>query len=770
MNLRAMGAERERIMSLTNAFGVIVTLTLRGDRPEADPETIIKTFRKLLESLVREFPGIHVEPFISRDVVTTLRQRKRVWDRTQAEDILKGFSRKIFIRCPPRTDRQKLAARLAELPDVKRVDLAPPPPSKPQNYRKTRDAEWGVNADAIQTMATRPHNRGKGITLWVVTRSWHGHRDLPLSFGDKTISVEQLHGLNVLGITSALDNDQGLLGLAPEANVQPRPLTGTNEQGVSQAIVDVADQAAFGDVLLIDAQTDDGMPVEVWPQVRQALELAEALGIVVVEPAGHPPVAIDLDSVLGPYDSGALMVTALDRLSEARWDRANYGSRVDLCALGIGARVYTLSWDNGDDNGDAYAGASENGTRIAAAIIAGVAVSAQSMYAEAHQGERLGPGPLRELLRQSGSRPPALAIPSSCGVLPDLLEVSKALGVAADVMVRDRPADVGAPNATMDVYSSPDIIPRTSEEANPQTAFDNNPACWQELEWGQDNYIYVRVTNRGGSKATDVTASLYWAEPSTILPITHMNYIGTINGPDIGSGECSIIGPFKWDPRATGAPPPPPGSKNHSYCLGTTVGCDQDPEPGQELHTTTPTAATIAADNLSWSTYVRMIRDNNNIAWRNITIVDVLPDVNSIPPPHGGTSGKQPFGGVTRPLEVFVPGVGGPARTEIGIVTDLPESATISIEAPQAFARSLLQRPEGMEIDAERTVARFPVQRVGRPVFWRMLLKKGDRHKIRLHVNIPPTLRNRTYEIAVVHRCDDLEAGRFTFRLVPKKG
>ncbi len=102
------------------------------------------------------------------------------------------------------------------------------------------------------------------------------------------------HGTAVLGVIMMQDNGVGGIGITPKANgyvvSQWRPDGGFN---TADAIMAAIGHLDFGDILLLEAQTFDILktekiwPVEIMDANFQAIRLATALGIIVVEAAGN---------------------------------------------------------------------------------------------------------------------------------------------------------------------------------------------------------------------------------------------------------------------------------------------------------------------------------------------------------------------------------------------------------------------------------------------------------------------------------------------------
>jgi Tol biopolymer transport system component len=179
------------------------------------------------------------------------------------------------------------------------------------------------------------------------------------------------------------------------------------------------------------------VPVEWVPAIYDAISIATASGIVVVEAAGNGRENLNRPEYGSPFpqgrpDSGAIVVGAggapdCDRYAQpprSRLEFSTYGQRVNL--QGWGECVTTTGY------GDLYSeGPPETrytaffaGTSSASPIVAAAAAAVSSAYQEANPGSQLAPADLRDVLTDTGT-PQDLtspgALPGRVGPLPDLV-------------------------------------------------------------------------------------------------------------------------------------------------------------------------------------------------------------------------------------------------------------------------------------------------------------------------------------------------------------
>jgi len=166
------------------------------------------------------------------------------------------------------------------------------------------------------------------------------------------------------------------------------------------------------------------------------------------------------------------------------------------------------------------------------------------------------------------------------------------------VWLRDTWFDTGLepdPNqAGQDLWQSPYIWIRL--EQDPDRIYQHEH---ENPEFGQDNYVYVKMHNSSASPVTG-TLHMYWAQAATGLEWqTNWQEIGTgipvIDFPGISTAIVETV----WDDV-----PPPVHSPDH-YCLLARFESAVDP-----IHDET--------DNIGYNTWI-----NNNIVWRNVNVVDL---------------------------------------------------------------------------------------------------------------------------------------------------
>ena len=249
-----------------------------------------------------------------------------------------------------------------------------------------------------------------------------------------------------------------------------------------------------------------------------------------------------------------------------------------------------------------------------------------------------------------------------------------------DVFIRDSLADTGAePNTGGGLSASPDIIVRKTAVANPQVDFANmsvDPGS-DKVEIGNDNFVYIRVHNKGAA-AANIHARIYFANLFTTCGPDLWQYLGQLDFYNVPAGASAVSDALVWKNV------PDPGTVPH-YCLIASIEGPRDPHPD-------PTGIS------SGTQYMQFMQAHNNICYRNLTFENVLPDT-------------------ALPLNFFIGGFAAQDKFDLRIVKEgLARRANVNVK----LARSMFKSPKIQLEDA--------VERLERPLkgFHLFELKKGD--------------------------------------------
>ena len=622
-----------------------------------------------------------------------------------------------------------------------------------------RGAPQGI--DAVYAWGSREGDRVQFIDI---EGGWQlNHEDLPTAPPIGLLSGLNIehpyHGTSVLGEIASVDNALGCIGVAPRVTANVISDHRSTGDSHAAAILDALTHLSFGDVLLSEIHVSvggrSGLPVEVLQAEFDAIRLATALGIVCIEPAGngandldaysHPTRGVFLNRGLATFrDSGAIMVgSSRSAFPHSRFPTSSFGTRIDCYAWG--ENITTLTADGGAAR-NLYTN-SFGMTSGASPIVAGAAILVQSI-AQSRFGHRLSPAQLRRIL---SDRDPAINTPSAApavdriGVMPNLgAIIGRMMHVAPDFYVRDYAGDTGDAHTFGSISTSPDIIVRNAEVTNPQRTYgtgsgteDRNDLSVDPIHTGTDHFIYVRISNRGGEDGINVRATVYWAEPATLVTPGSWREIGSTNTPSVRRGERLIVSPaIPWNRRDI----PPTGH----YCFVCLIGNDRDPAPER-------------VDLVNWDNYERFIRNNNNVAWRNFNT--------QTRPARPNQDGFAYFD-----LSFLLTGAEDrQAVFDVEILPMLPQGAEVLFRAPDYIIDVLTLGTPYKKVDPNDQTATLPIAPFGKHRFSDVLLPAQLRAKCALEVRIPEELlKQNDYSIAIRQLYKDLRVGGITWHLTIK--
>jgi len=669
------------------------------------------------------------------------------------------------VTVPAGVDPNALVHEFSSWPAVALAYVQPPPNVPPMvnaaddprsvDQQHLHAAPGGIDADYAWQF---PGGDGTGQALIDLEQGWNfNHEDLaalgiagPIS-GDNRDFI--YHGTRVLGVVAATDNTVGGIGIAP-AVPSVRCVSQWRADGsydTAEPIFDAIAVMAYGDVLLLEAQTDlwglVKLPVEAEQAVFDAIALATALGIVVVEAAGNG--GHDLDGIQDPNgnlvfdrafrDSGAIIVASAFPRNRRKLADSCFGRRVDCYAWGQG--VDTADTDDLGTVNDLYTGYFD-GTSSASAIVAGAALVVQGLTEAGPRAGRFSPREVRSILAdKANGTESANGEVDKIGYMPDLRKIidSEVLNLTPDVYLRDFVGDLGAVH-TDSISASPDVILQDTPVADPQGTFgegsgtENSSTLGSTAVAGQDNYIYARVRNRGASDATNVTITIYWAPSSTLVMPDLWTLVGSTVIAAVPAGDIlTVSSAIVWPAAAVPA-------RGH-YCFVAIVGHALDPAP-------------VPAHLRGWDDFWQYIRGNNNVTWRNFNVVFVPAWLDA------ATFVELPF---------MMAGPPDEARAmRLEVIGRLPAGARAFLDLPPDLATHLRTGFAPFVRPGREGVVRVPVNPAGLTRFGDVELRVGTKIALRLLVNVPPKLRRFPFEICARQMAGRQEVGRVTWRLVPQ--
>ena len=208
----------------------------------------------------------------------------------------------------------------------------------------------------------------------------------------------------------------------------------------------------------------------------------------------------------------------------------------------------------------------------------------------------------------------------------------------ASLYMQDKPWDLGKePNSINEIYASDDIWIRKQDDGLTQLGYGvNQDPEYYEPQSSSYNYIYVRVRNKGCQPSSGTEQlKLYWAKAATALswpnhwngsisvysPIAQGNVplgdiVNTLTIPIIQPGHAVImkfpwkaIKPENYVGLAAGNPFLFTAEEPHHFCLLARIISTDDPM-------VYPETSDLGSN----------VQNNNNIIWKNISVVNINPN------------------------------------------------------------------------------------------------------------------------------------------------
>lgn len=293
-----------------------------------------------------------------------------------------------------------------------------------------------------------------------------------------------------------------------------------------------------------------------------------------------------------------------------------------------------------------------------------------------------------------------------------------------DVYIKDNPADEGIPPSTGCLYLSPDIW--VSPTNDPLALPVANP------EYGQTNYIFVRVHNRGSKAANNAEVKLYWANPGTNLSQPYWKTSGIkVDGvagntrtitvaahSASGDGEA-ITAAFEWLPPDPAQNTAEPGH----FCLFATVSHPEDPILQEDV------------DKVRWE---------NNLAWKNEIVTDAL--ANS-----------------TTSAEFYVAGIPGASIGELYINSaSAPAGGEVKLKIPTRYWEGATAVSLTKVWESEGgLMCQVTLPTGSSASLTNIKLKSRENTLIQIEVKLPPGARaNDIYPILIEQRVNGHTTGR----------
>ena len=249
---------------------------------------------------------------------------------------------------------------------------------------------WGV--ERIEAGMVHSQYKGQGIKIAVLDSGIDlDHPDLRIA-GDVTFvpgttngDDDYGHGTMVAGIIAALDNDIGMVGVAPEASLYAVKVLDQNGSSVSGSVLSGIEWAIDNNMQVINMSFGSFLN---FPQaVQAALDKAYQEGIVLVAGAGNGG---DQGTIFSPARCEPVISVGATDQQDARASFSCTGSTLELMAPGIG--ILSTSRGGGHSSGSGTSFSTPHVTGVAALLIdSGVTSNVKVRQLLRGTAEDLGP-------------------------------------------------------------------------------------------------------------------------------------------------------------------------------------------------------------------------------------------------------------------------------------------------------------------------------------------------------------------------------------------
>jgi subtilisin family serine protease len=238
-------------------------------------------------------------------------------------------------------------------------------------YTLSQTLPWGVdhvNADVVQT-----YNKGTGVKVGIIDTGIDlDHTDLAV-VGDVTFvsgttsgNDDHGHGTHVAGTVAALDNDFGVVGVAPEAELYAIKVLDSRGSGYWSDVIAGIEWAMDHSLQVINLSlggTSGSMALEA------ACNVAYEAGVLIVAAAGNSGNTWGFgDRVIYPAKYDTVMAVAATDDSDERANFSSTGPEVEIAAPGI--NIFSTARGNTYTTKQGTSMASPHVTGVAALVVA----------------------------------------------------------------------------------------------------------------------------------------------------------------------------------------------------------------------------------------------------------------------------------------------------------------------------------------------------------------------------------------------------------------
>lgn len=207
------------------------------------------------------------------------------------------------------------------------------------DYKVQASAEtlpWGI--DRVKAPLVYPQTQGAGVKVAVIDTGIASHEDLTIAGGYSAVAYttsyadDDGHGTHVAGTIAAVDNELGVIGVAPKVALYAVKALDNTGSGYVSDIVEGINWAIDNKINIINmslGSSSDSTPL------HDACDIAYAKGILIVAAAGNSGTSNILsDNVQYPARYASVIAVAATDSNNARAYFSSTGPDVELCAPG----------------------------------------------------------------------------------------------------------------------------------------------------------------------------------------------------------------------------------------------------------------------------------------------------------------------------------------------------------------------------------------------------------------------------------------------------
>ncbi|MGG4451228.1 Ig-like domain-containing protein [Brevibacillus porteri] len=231
------------------------------------------------------------------------------------------------------------------------------------NLTEKQEIPWGI-AHIKANQAHEKNYKGQNIKIGIIDTGISNHEDLQVKGGISYVEGksdfddEHGHGTAVAGVIAGKDNDVGIVGVAPEAEIYAIRVLDEKGHGAYSSMIQGIEWAIQNDMNIVSISAGGKIDSRA---LHDQIKRANQQGILVIASAGNRGMGEDTQLYPAKYPE-TLSIGAIDQDNQ-RADFSSVGSGLDLMAPGVDILSTSLHGDYEQ----------RSGTSLAAPHVAGAA-------------------------------------------------------------------------------------------------------------------------------------------------------------------------------------------------------------------------------------------------------------------------------------------------------------------------------------------------------------------------------------------------------------